>query len=65
MPTFPRPASLRPDERLAFACAARNRTALALAECWKFNQPVTIMSDEELDALSERCHVTFTGRSHD
>lgn len=57
--------SLRPDDNLSFACACRNSTALAVAECWKFAHPVTVLPADEFDALVERCRTIFEGRIGD
>lgn len=50
-----RALSLMPDHRLAHACALGNRTAQAIADAWRFNEPVTLMSSADLDEISERC----------
>jgi hypothetical protein len=59
------PLSLNPDERVSFGCACGNLYAAAIRDSWRFHEPVTVMSATDFDALSERCHVVFTGRECD
>jgi hypothetical protein len=59
------PLSLNPDERVSFGCACGNLYAAAIRDSWRFHESVTVMSSTEFDALSERCHVVFTGRESD
>jgi hypothetical protein len=61
----PTPLSLNPGERVPFGCACGNLYAAAIRDSWRFHEPVTVMSSTDFDALSERCHVVFTGRESD
>jgi hypothetical protein len=36
-----------------------NREAHEIVNSWKFNQPITLMPQDELEEVSERCRVTF------
>ena len=53
--------SLRPDELLLVALVDGDPRARAIAESWRFHEPVTLMPSAELDELSERCHTVFNG----
>jgi hypothetical protein len=51
--------SLRPDEALMNLYVEGNREAHEIVNSWKFNQPITLMPQDELEEVSERCRVTF------
>ena len=51
--------SLRPDEHFLIALVDGDFRARAIAESWRFKEPITTMPSDELDALSIRCRTTF------
>ncbi|MDR3749137.1 MAG: hypothetical protein P4M04_13475 [Acidobacteriota bacterium] len=55
------PLSLRPGEQVVFAAAQGNKLACAIRDAWQPSFNVTLMTTAELNALSDRCHITFTG----
>lgn len=51
--------SLKPDEALMNALVDGDPRAREIVKSWKPRLPITEMSKEELDELSERCRTTF------
>lgn len=52
--------SKHPDEELIFKLIDGDPRAEAICESWRFHEPVTFLSREALEELSERCHVIYS-----
>jgi hypothetical protein len=56
------PLSLRPNEVLMDLCVAGSEEAMAIRDSWRPSFRVTVMTSADLDDLSDRCDVVFTGQ---
>ncbi len=51
--------SLRVDESLLVDFVMGDPRARLIVESWRFHEPITIMSSEEFDILTEHCHTDY------